>query len=377
MRHLFVTNDFPPKLGGIESYLTSLAKGFDPDDIAVVAPTRDGWQEVDAELPFEVVRAPGQYLRATREVLEVIGQTARRSGADAVHFMAALPLGRLGPRIRDALGIPFTVVTHGTGEVLLPSRLPFARRALREVLAAADVVYTTSKFTCGHVDRITDGAANTVVLHPTVDIDRFSLAVTGGRVREQHGIGGQFVVLFVSRLVKRKGADIAIRACAAFRDVVLLIVGTGPEQKRLARLARRLDVDDRIVFAGSIGDGDLPSYYASADAFCMPCSERYRGLDTEGFGIVYIEAQASGLPCIAGECGGSVEAVEDGITGAVLKESTTQAVAVEIKRLLEDPALCARLGAAGRKRVERKFSPGVGAQALEEALALRVSDSVG
>jgi phosphatidylinositol alpha-1,6-mannosyltransferase len=106
----------------------------------------------------------------------------------------------------------------------------------------------------------------------------------------------------------------------------------------------------------------------------MPCTDRYRGLDTEGFGIVYLEAQASGLPCIAGRCGGSVEAVEDGVTGIVLNEPTPKSVAAEIKRLLRDPALCATLGAAGRQRVERRFSPGVGAQQLEEALALAVSD---
>ena len=378
MRHLFVTNDFPPKLGGIESYLTSLAKGFDPRDITVVAPTREGFEKVDAALPYEVIRIRGTYLRATRDVFRVVAEAARRTRADAVHFLAALPLGRLGPRIRDATGIPFTVVAHGTGEVLVPSRLPFARKALREVLEAADIVFTNSEFTQGHVDRITDGRAATVVLYPTVDTERFSLAVGGGHVREEHALGAQFVVLFVSRLVKRKGADIAIRACAALEDdVALLVVGDGPERKSLERLTRELDAEDRVVFAGSVDEEDLPAYYASSDVFCMPCSERFRGLDTEGFGIVYLEAQASGLPCIAGECGGSVEAVEDGLTGIVLKDSTAKAVASEIKKLLRDPALSAKLGAAGRQRVERRFSPGVGAQSLEEALALVLSDSAG
>ena len=374
MRHLFVTNDFPPKRGGIESYLTSLAKGFDPDDIAVVAPVREGAEQVDEELPYDVIRVRGAYLRATRDVHRVIAHAVERFEADAVHFLAALPLGRLGHRIRDDAGIPFTVVAHGTGEVLVPSRLPFARRALRDVLTSADVVFTNSEFTRGHVDRITDREAQTVVLYPTVDVDRFSLAIGGGHVREDSGVGGKFVVLFVSRLVKRKGADVAVRACAAFPDVALLVVGDGPERKSLERLAQELDASDRIVFVGGVDDEELPSYYSAADVFCMPCTDRYRGLDTEGFGIVYLEAQASGLPCIAGRCGGSVEAVEDGVTGIVLNEPTPKSVAAEIKRLLRDPALCATLGAAGRQRVERRFSPGVGAQQLEEALALAVSD---
>src|SRR5205807_8234680 len=115
-----------------------------------------------------------------------------------------------------------------------------------------------------------------------------------------------------------------------------VIVGDGPERKALERLVRSLDIEDRVVFAGAVDDEYLPSYYASADVFCMPCTDRYRGLDTEGFGIVYIEAQATGLPCIAGRCGGSVEAVEDGVSGIVLSEPTPKSVAAEIKRLLRD-----------------------------------------
>lgn len=370
MRHVFVTNDFPPKTGGIESYLTSLLRGFDAGDVAVVAPARTGWEDVDAELAYDVHRVRGTYLRATRDVQRAILRAAGDVGADAVHFLAALPLGRLGPRVRDEIGVPFTVMAHGTGEILLPARVPFARRALHHVLTSADIVFTNSEFTRRHVERITAGEARTALLYPTVDTDRFSLACSGGSVRDAFGAGGRFVVLFVSRLVKRKGADVAIRACAAFPDVLLLVVGDGPERKSLERLVRSLDLEDRVVFAGPVDDADLPSYYAAADVFCMPCSNRYRGLDTEGFGIVYIEAQASGLPCIAGDCGGSREAVEDGVAGAVLRESTPKAVAAEIKRLLRDPALCARLGAAGRQRVERQFAPGVGAQTLEEALAL-------
>jgi phosphatidylinositol alpha-1,6-mannosyltransferase len=327
---------------------------------------------VDAELPYEVVRLRGTYLRASRDVHRALVQTVGRYGVEAVHFLAALPLGRLGPRIRDETGVPYTVVAHGTGEVLLPSRLPFARKALREVLTSADVVFANSEFTKSHVDRITEGGAHTVVLYPTVDVDRFSLAVGGGRVRDETGLGGDFVILFVSRLVKRKGADIAIRACMSMPDVTLLVVGDGPERKSLERLARQLELQDRVVFTGSVPEDELPEYYAAGDVFCMPCTDRLHGLDTEGFGIVYLEAQASGLPCIAGRCGGSVEAVEDGITGVLLGNPTPKSVAAEIKQFVHDPALCATLGAAGRQRTERRFAPGIGAQLLEEAVALVV-----
>jgi phosphatidylinositol alpha-1,6-mannosyltransferase len=287
---------------------------------------------------------------------------------DVVHFLAALPLGRLGAGVRRETSKPYTVVAHGSGEILVPARLPFARRALRDVLQKADLVFPVSSFTQEAVRRVTGGTARTHVLHPSVDIDRFSLEVSGAPMRTRHALGGRFVVLFVSRLVKRKGGDILVRALAAFRDCVAVIVGDGPERKSLERLAHEMEVADRVIFTGAVGDDELPSYYAGADVFCMPCTSRYGGLDTEGFGIVYLEAQASGLPCIAGRCGGSAEAVEDRVSGFVLDESDPRSVALAIRRLRKDDVLRARLGGAGRERAEYLFSPQAAAEEMTEAV---------
>lgn len=363
-----MTNDFPPKIGGIESYLSNLCAGFFPTDVTVIAPAREGWQDIDDELPYEVVRVPGSYLRASGRVYRTIVEVVERFEADAVHFLAALPLGRLGPRLRAATGLPYTVVAHGTGEILLPARVPFARRALRRVLVEADLVLPVSAFTRDAVEKITRGEANCVVVPPSVDLTRFSLDVSGAEVRKRHHLAGDFVVLFVSRLVKRKGADTLIRALTEVDGVDALIVGTGSDLKSLERLAREAGVEDRVVFAGFVEDAELPEHYAAADCFCMPCTERYGGLDTEGFGVVYLEAQASGLPCIAGRCGGSVEAVEHGETGLVLSEPTPRNVARALEQLRDDPALAARIGAAGRLRVETTFSPEAAAGKIEEAL---------
>jgi phosphatidylinositol alpha-1,6-mannosyltransferase len=368
VRHLFVTNDFPPKLGGIESYLLNLCTGFDPDDVVVLAPAREGHEEIDAALPYAVERVPGTYLRATKNVHAAIASAAKDHSVDAIHFLAALPLGRLGPRLRDELGLPFTVVAHGSGEILLPARVPVARQALRKVLVSADVVYPVSEFTRAAVAKLTKGKASTSILNPTVDISRFSLAVSGSAVRAEHRLGGRFVVLFLSRLVKRKGADILMRAVAATQDVVLLLGGDGPERAALERLARELEIGDRVIFAGLVPDERLPEYYAAADVFCMPCTNRYGGLDTEGFGVVYLEAQATGLPSIAGRCGGSAEAVENGVSGIVLDDPTPRTVAVALVELRKDRALAAKLGGAGRSRAERLFAPSVAAASLEAAL---------
>lgn len=368
MKHLFVTNDFPPKLGGIESYLTNLCKGLDPEDVAVAAPARDGHEAVDAELPYEVVRLSGSFLRATSTVEKSLVEIVRRVDADVVHYLSALPLGRLGPKIRKATGVPYTIVAHGTGEILVPSRVPLARQALKRTLIEADVVFPVSEFTRGAVDKLTKGKATMSLLPPSVDVDRFSLDVSGADVRTAHGVGGRFLVLFLGRLVKRKGADVLIRAVAALRGAVLIIGGEGPERAGLVRLAKELGIADRVMLPGLLPDQRLPEYYAAADVFCMPCSDRLGGLDTEGFGVVYLEAQASGIPCVAGRCGGSSEAVEHGVSGVVINDPTPRKVAVSLLELRKDPGTCAKLGGAGRARVEREFAPDVAAVRLEEAV---------
>jgi phosphatidylinositol alpha-1,6-mannosyltransferase len=374
LRHLFVTNDFPPKLGGIESYLINLCKGFEPEDIAVVAPAREGFERVDEELPYEVIRLPGSYLRATKSVHQAIGEVMRDLEVDVVHYLAALPLGRLGPRLRKETGVPYTVVAHGTGEILLPARVPFARQALRNVLIGADMVYPVSEFTRGAVDRVTKGRAKTSILSPSIDIERFSLEVSGADLRVEWGFGSGFVVLFLSRLVKRKGADTLLRAIASAKRLYAVIGGDGPERAALERLARELGIADRVRFVGMVPEERLPEYYAAADAFCMPCSTRYGGLDTEGFGVVYLEAQASGIPCIAGRCGGSAEAVEDGVTGIVIDEPTPRKLAIKLVELRRDPGLCAKLGGAGRARMEMEFAPEIAAERLEETLGVAAVD---
>lgn len=363
MRHLFVTNDFPPKTGGIETYLLGLCAGLDPADVGVVAPRREGWKDVDAGLPFRVFRLPGSYLRGTRAVGRGIAEAARDHGPDVVHFLHALPLGRLAASIRDQVRVPVTVFAHGS-EVFVPGRIPLAGRLVRRVLRSADRVVAVSEYTAAAVDRLTNGRATLAIVPPSVDVERFSLAVSGAKVRQRHRLGSRFTVVFVSRLVKRKGAEILVRAVARTPGVSALIVGSGPEEATVRRLATELEAEDRVHFAGRVPDAELAAHYAAGDVFCMPCSDRFGGLDTEGFGIVYIEAAACGLPVVAGACGGAVEAVRDGETGYVLEDPTPESVGAVLRELRHDGALRASLGAAGRAWAER-FTPTRQAARLE------------
>ncbi len=367
MRHLFVTNDFPPKRGGIESYLLGLCRGLDPADVIVAAPTRPGQEEVDAALPFRVERMGRRYLRPNRSLVDRLESLARE--ADAVHVLQALPLGRLAHRGR--FEVPVTVFAHGS-EILVPSRVPFVRRSLRKVLRRADLVVAASAFTADAV-RDVAGVGSTVI-HPPVDVERFSLGVAGSTVLAEHGLGGRFVVLFVGRLVKRKGAEVLVRAMVHLRHGTALIVGSGPEEASLRRLARELDVADRVVFAGHVPDPELPAHYAAGDVFCMPCTDRYGGADTEGFGIVYLEAAASGLPSVAGRCGGSVEAVRDGETGVILDDVRPEPLAEALEALRTDSGRRLRLAAAGRAWAE-ELSQTAQAERLTDAVrALRETD---
>lgn len=368
MRHLVVTNDFPPKVGGIESYVRGLCAGVAPEDVVVIAPARPGHEAVDRSLPYTVLRLRGQYMRASGRVAKAVTETVRTHGVEAVHFAHALPLGRLGSRVRKSAGVPVTIFTYGS-EILVPGRMPFVRRALRKVLTEADLVFAASHFTERALRGLTRDRARVAVLHPTVDVERFSLAVSGTPVRERYGLGGRFVVLFVSRLVKRKGAEILARALAEVPEAVALIVGSGPEDASVRRTVSELGLSERVILAGPASEEELPSYYAAADVFCMPCTDRYGGADTEGFGIVYLEAAASGLPCIAGVCGGSVEAVEDGVTGALLSDPAPGDVARELRRLVRDEGLRMKLGAAGRERAVTRFSPSAQARVLDEEAA--------
>lgn len=369
MRHLFVTNDFPPKQGGIESYLTTLCAGFDPDDVVVVAPARRGHEVVDRMLGYTIVRLPGTYLRPTKEVQNRLVEVARAEDVDAVHFLQAFPLGRMAPHVGRITSLPVTVVAHGSGDVFLPARAPFVKRAVRRTLTSVDLVFAVSRYTLAAVETFTDGRARMGLLPPAVDVDRFSLAVSGSLIRQRYRLHGRFVVLFVSRLRKRKGADVFLRALSRLPWCTGIVVGSGPEEASLKRLADELEIGSRATFAGQVDDAQLPEFYAAADVFCMPCRPLLRGLDTEGFGIVYLEAAASGLPSVAGRCGGSVEAVVDRKTGLLLSESTTDAVVEAIRWLRREESERLMMGAAARERAEREFAPKVLARRLEEQLA--------
>jgi phosphatidylinositol alpha-1,6-mannosyltransferase len=370
MPHLFVTNDFPPKIGGIQTMLWELWRRLDPTSFTVLTtphPDAAGW---DAEQAFRVVRTHQKVLLPTPSLVRRIDALASDIGAGLIVLDPALPVGLVGHRLHSA---PYGVVLHGA-EITVPGRLPVASRVLGRVLRGAGIVIAAGGYPLAEAERAAGGALPSVMVPPGVDTARFVPLSADERAatRKRMGLpeGGRLVVS-VSRLVPRKGMDVLIKAAALLApsrpDLTVAIGGGGRDHDRLERLVRTTGAPVRLL--GRVAHEDLPGLYGCGDVFAMLCRNRWGGLEQEGFGIVFVEAAAAGVPQVAGASGGAAEAVVDGVTGLVVHHpEDPAAVADALARLLDDPARRAQMGAASRARAAEAFSYDVLAARLGEAL---------
>jgi phosphatidylinositol alpha-1,6-mannosyltransferase len=360
-RTLIVTNDFPPRQGGIQSFIHSLALRLPADRFTVYAPRWEGATEFDRAQPFEVVRHPTSLMIPEPSVIKRATAIARDRGAEAVIFGAAAPLGLAAPWLRKA-GVERAIgITHGheAGWAALPG----ARSLLHRIGEETDVVTYLGEYFRVRVSRALSprAAARMLRLAPGVDAGRFRPdAAAGHTIRERHGLTGRPVVVCVSRLVPRKGQDMLIRAWPEVHrrvsDAALLIVGAGSYAPKLHHLAERLGVTPHVRFTGPVPSDELPAHYAAGDVFAMPCRTRRQGLDVEGLGIVYLEASATGLPVVGGDSGGAPDAIEEGETGFVVPGRDTRALADRLVMLLTDTETARAMGDKGRAWVERDWS---------------------
>ncbi|OEV01676.1 glycosyltransferase family 4 protein [Streptomyces oceani] len=379
---LLVTNDFPPRPGGIEAFLHHMALGLDPERLVVYT---SGWKRTprgleetarfDAEQPFRVVRDHGTALLPTPGATRRAVALLRAHDCRSVWFGAAAPLGLMAPAMRRAGARRLVATTHGHEAGW--ARLPATRQLLRRIGEATDCVTYLGEYTRSRIAESLSpsAAARMVRLAPGVDERAFrpDLAATAGAaVRERYGLTGRPVVVCVSRLVPRKGQDTLINALprilAAVPDAALLVVGTGPYRRELARLAETRGVSSAVRFTGAVAWEELPAQYAAGDVFAMPCRTRRGGLDVEGLGIVYLEASASGLPVVAGDSGGAPDAVLDGESGWVVRGAEPEQVADRVIALLRDRELRERMGQRGRAWVEREWRRDLLTRRLEALL---------
>ncbi len=356
MPSLLVTNDFPPKVGGIQSYLWELWRRLPADQVTVLTSRYRGDREWDARQAFRIERAREWWLLPTRDLVDRIDELAREVSADVVILDPGLPLGIVGPRLRSA---PYVVVVHGS-EVTVPARLPGSAGVLRAVLDGAAGVLAAGGYPAAESARLVGHRIPSLVIPPGVDARRFVPSSDAARSELRKRLGWQPdrpVVVGVSRLVTRKGFDVLIDAVAGLDDEVgLVIAGAGRDRARLEARIRSRGIEHRARLLGRVSEAELPSVYAAGDVFAMPCRDRWRGLEQEGFGIVFLEAAAAGLASVAGRSGGTAEAVVEGETGFVVEPRDPGAVRDAIAALLADPALRMRMGAAARERAETTYS---------------------
>jgi len=368
-RHLLVTNDFPPKVGGIQTYLWELWRRLPPDDVFVMTTPYEGAAEWDASQDFTVRRVKERWLIPRPGLAARIDDYADEVGAEIVLLDPALPLGWVGPSLRH----PYGVVLHGA-EVTVPGRLPVARQALARVLRGAELVVSAGGYAAAEAERAARSTLPVVNVPPGVDVDRFVPLDPDARLaaRRTFGVGvDDRVVVAVSRLVPRKGFDVVIEACgrlsSEYPDLTLLIGGTGRDSKRLERVARKSGA--KVRFLGRFAENDKAALYGLGDVFAMLCRVRWGGLEQEGFGIVFVEAAAAGVPQLAGRSGGAAEAVEHGVTGLIVEEPTSvDAVVDDLRTLLNDSPTRSAMSSASVARAG-EFSYEVLAARLRDALS--------
>ncbi|MFJ9850798.1 glycosyltransferase family 4 protein [Streptomyces sp. NPDC101150] len=375
-RTLVITNDFPPRQGGIETFVHAMATRLPGKGVVVYTSAEPGAAEYDATLPFPVVRDPARMLLPTPRVTRQALALARAHGCDRVWFGAAAPLAYMAPALRRDGIRRIVATTHG--HEIWWARLPGARRILRRIGDNVDVVTYLGRYTRDRIAPAMGPRATLRRLVPGVDPGDFRPRGTGAA--DLPGVPeGKRIILCVSRLVARKGQDTLIRALGpvqqAVPEAVLVVVGKGPDERRLRRLARSRAAGT-VIFTGGIGHARTADYYAAAEVFAMPCRTRKAGLEAEGLGIVYLEAAASGLPVIAGHSGGAPDAVRDGETGLVVDGRDVRQVADAVVRMLRSPRRAAEMGAAGRRWVGEQWSWEASARRLAGLLTPREGGAV-
>lgn len=367
--HLLVTNDFPPKIGGIQNYLWELWRRLPASTTTVLTTPRAKAAPFDAAQPMRIVRVRDPVLLPHPHLARRIRSLASEVGAELVLLDPALPLGALGPH----LGMPYGVVLHGA-EVTVPARLPALSAVLSRVLSSASVVISAGGYAAAEAERCAGQELSIVQVPPGVDTQRF-VPLNGSErddARQSFGLNAGPLVVGLSRLVPRKGFDTVIDAVGRLSSTCpglqLAIAGAGRDRSRLER--RALQCDAPAKFYGRISGDDVPRFMAMADVFAAPCRTRWAGLEQEGFGIVFVEAAACGVPAVAGRSGGSHEAVTHGQTGLIVERpANVDEVTSAIAELLSSRQRRADMGAAARSAAQQRFSYDRLAATLETALS--------
>jgi len=360
--YLFVTNDFGPRAGGIETFVIGLIQRMPYGQTTVYTSTQGDTSEYDAvwlaDYGVEVIRDRAKILLPTPRISHAVAEIVKSQRIDVVAFGAAAPLAIMAGALRRAGAKRIIALTHGH-EVWWSKVFPFSF-AMRRIGTTTDALTYLGNFTRLAISKsLTPSAANAMVkIAPGIDTEHFA-PTDSTALRESLGLSGKKIIVSVGRLVHRKGQDYLIESMSAIVNEVanahLLLIGEGPYRAHLMDLVKKFNLEDHVTFIGRIQYSDLPRYICLGDIFAMPSRSRFRGLEVEGLGIVYLEASACGLPVIAGTSGGAPDAVIEGVTGVVVNGLDSGAIAVAAINLLNDPERSKAMGVAGRAWVVDKW----------------------
>jgi phosphatidylinositol alpha-1,6-mannosyltransferase len=361
-RTLVITNDFPPRPGGIQTFGYEIVRRFEPDSVTVLTSDWDGAAEFDAAQDFKIIRAQTQTLLPSKSTLAMAREIVVAENITRVLFGAAAPLGLLASPLRK-LGVQNIVGMtqgHETGWAMTPGM----RQALRKIGNDTDHLTYISEYTHKKIAKALspDAASRMRRIVPGVNVTEFSPAngVVGNQLRADLGWMGRPVIVCVSRLMARKGQDELIRALPEVHrtspKASLIIVGEGPYRKDLESLIKKLRLEEFVHLTGKVSQTDLSKWYAAGDIFAMPCRTRVGGWDVEGLGIVFLEGSATGLPVIVGDSGGAIDAVLDGETGFLVDGNNTGEIAQRISFLISNPDVAKQMGEAGRNWVTQEWT---------------------
>ena len=373
-RTLFVTNDFPPRVGGAQTYYWNMIQTLEPGEVVIVAPAHDDAAAFDEAHPYTVYRTSRSTVAPTASVERFCERLVREHGLELLQLGHPLPAGLLGPWLRRTTHIPY-VIFLGAAEITVPGAVPGVARLLRWVLAESSLLFGVSQYTADQAVRLSGGRARAEVLRPALELESYehTQAADAAAARAALGLGDAPLVVCVGRLVPRKGQDMLIASLAAldgrFADVCLALVGGGRLADELRKRADAAGLSDRVYLPGEVSRDELRLWLQAADVFAGPSRTRFGGLEVEGFGIVFAEAALTGLPVIAGRSGGSPEAVVEGETGYVVDAHSHEELTAALARLL---ALSSderrRMGARGREFALSRHAPDVAAARYHELL---------
>jgi len=361
-RTLVITNDFPPRPGGIQTFGYEIVRRFEPASVTVLTSDWEGAAEFDSAQDFKVIRANTKTLLPSKSTLAMAREIVVSENITRVLFGAAAPLGLLASPLRK-LGVKNIVGMtqgHETGWAMTPG----TRQALRKIGNDTDYLTYISEYTHKKIAKALspEAAARMRRIVPGVNVTEFSPAnsVAGNKLRAELGWTGRPVIVCVSRLMARKGQDELIRALPEVHQTSpmasLIIVGEGPYRKDLESLVKKFGLEEFVHLTGKVSQNDLSKWYAAGDIFAMPCRTRMGGWDVEGLGIVFLEGSATGLPVVVGDSGGAIDAVLDGETGYLVDGANTSEIAQRISYLISNPDVAKRMGQAGRNWVSREWT---------------------